>query len=83
MLNFQDVSMTEKWASFHEENPEAIEPKVAKVKTKPKAAVKKKGSTEKKTKAIDNGKGVAEEVSNENGKGDNQQSSNKEEKKAR
>ena len=80
-LNFQDVSMTEKWASFHEENPEAIEPKVAKVKTKLKAAVKKKGSTEKKTKAIDNGKGVAEIVSTKDGKGESQESSNREEKK--
>ena len=35
--------MTEKWASFHEENPEAVEPKVTKVKAKPKVAVKKKG----------------------------------------
>ena len=42
--------MTEKWASFHEENPEAVEPKVAKVKARPKAAVKKKSPKEKKTK---------------------------------
>merc|ERR1719350_2508646 len=39
--------MTEKWASFHEENPEAVEPKVAKIKAKPKSAVKKKSPKDK------------------------------------
>ena len=43
--------MTEKWASFHEENPEAVEPKVAKAKMKPKASVKKKVGKEKKEKS--------------------------------
>ena len=48
--------MTEKWASFHEENPEAVEPKVAKAKMKPKASVKKKVGKEKKEKSSEVGK---------------------------
>ena len=62
---FQDVSMTEKWASFHEEHPEAVEPKVAKVKSKPKAAVKKKSPKEKSTKPTEDEKKKEEA---ENGK---------------
>merc|ERR1711936_1546107 len=52
----EEVSMTEKWASFHEENPEAVEPKVAKAKMKPKASVKKKVGKEKKEKSSEVGK---------------------------